>query len=92
MAFLNNLGKKLSDVAGDAADKAKDVAELAKVKAEIASEHKKIQQAYGELGKLYYEQAKEIEEGPVVEICSVIKASLATIDTLEAKVATKKEE
>lgn len=35
MAFFDNLGKKISVVAGTAADKAKDLGEIAKLKAEI---------------------------------------------------------
>jgi hypothetical protein len=92
MAFLNDLGKKLGEVAGDAADKAKDVAEFAKVKAEIAVQQKKLQQGYIELGKLYFEQVKDAEDGPGFESCSGIKASLSTIAELEAKIANGKNE
>ena len=40
MAFLNDLSKKLSEAAGDAAEKAKDAAGIAKLKAEIMVEQK----------------------------------------------------
>lgn len=92
MAFFNDLGKKLTGVAGDAAEKAKDVAEFAKVKTEIASENKKVQQGYTELGKLYYEQVKDVEDGPAVVLCNSIKEAQDTIALMEAKIAVKKEE
>lgn len=92
MAFINNLGKKLTGVAGDAAEKAKDVAEYAKVKTEIASENKKMQQGYMELGKLYFEQGKDVDEGSAVEIFNSIKEAQDNIASMEAKLAAKKEE
>lgn len=72
--------------------KAKDVAEFAKVKTEIASENKKVQQGYTELGKPYYEQVKDVEDGPAVELCNSIKEAQDTIALMEAKIAGKKEE
>lgn len=82
----------MTGIAGDAAEKAKDVAEFAKVKAEIASEQKKVQQGYTELGKLYYEQVKDVDDGPTVELCIGIKESLNLIASMEAKLAAKKDE
>ncbi|MFA5637169.1 MAG: hypothetical protein WC977_14835 [Anaerovoracaceae bacterium] len=86
MAFLKNLGNKIGEVAGDAADKAKDLAETTKLKNEISGEQKKIQQALMDLGKLYYEDIKDAEEGPGVELCGVIKVAEAAIAELESKI------
>lgn len=86
MAFLRNLGNKIGEVAGDAADKAKDLAETTKLKNEISGEQKKIQQALMDLGKLYYEDIKDAEEGPGVELCGVIKVAEAAIAELESKI------
>lgn len=86
MAFLKDLGSKISTVAGDAADKAKELAEITKLKTDISSEQKKIQQAFINLGKLYYEDIKNIEAGPGVEFCNEIKTAEATIADLEAKI------
>lgn len=86
MAFLKNLGNKIGEVAGDAAEKAKDLAEITKLKSEISGEQKKIQQAFIDLGKIYYEDVKDAEDGPGVEFCLAIKAAQAAIAELEAKI------
>lgn len=90
MAFFNDLGKKITTVAGDAAVKAKDVAEIAKLKTEIAAEQKKIQQGYVELGKIHYEEIKDTATGQEKEICTGIKASLDAIADIEAKIENVK--
>ncbi|NYB73258.1 hypothetical protein HZF24_03800 [Sedimentibacter hydroxybenzoicus DSM 7310] len=46
MAFLNNLGKKISDAAGTATEKAKDFAETTKLNSAISSEEKQINQYF----------------------------------------------
>ena len=51
MAFFDNLGKKISVVAGTAADKAKDLGEIAKLKAEILGVQSDINAALLELGR-----------------------------------------
>ncbi len=86
MAFFKDLGNKLGEVAGDATEKAKDFAETTKLKNEISAEQKKIQQALVDLGKLYYDDIKDAEEGPGVGLCNVIKTAEAAIAQLEAKI------
>ena len=54
MAFFDNLGKKISVVAGTAADKAKDLGEIAKLKAEILGIQSDINAALLELGRKTY--------------------------------------
>ena len=66
MAFFDNLGKKISVVAGTAADKAKDLGEIAKLKAEILGIQSDINAALLELGRKTYEQSKSEAEGPYV--------------------------
>lgn len=86
MAFLNDLSKKLTEVAGDAAEKAKDVAGIARLKTEIMGEQKKLQQSYAELGKLYYESVKDKDDGPEAVICAEIKDTILLIEDLESKI------
>ncbi|MFA5636114.1 MAG: hypothetical protein WC977_09420, partial [Anaerovoracaceae bacterium] len=57
-----------------------------KLKNEISGEQKKIQQALMDLGKLYYEDIKDAEEGPGVELCGAIKVAEAAIAELESKI------
>lgn len=91
MAFLNDLSKKLSEAAGDAAEKAKDAAGIAKLKAEIMVEQKKLQHGYAELGKLYYEMIRDqAAEESETAACASIKEALDAIAGLEAKIETIK--
>ncbi|MDD2215623.1 MAG: hypothetical protein PHR60_03650 [Eubacteriales bacterium] len=92
MEFFNNLGKKLSEVAGDTADKAKELAEIAKLKSEIASLQRRLQTSYAEMGKDYYVQEKNKEDSPVAGLCSQISQSLAAIAELEGKIEDIKNE
>ena len=86
MPILNDIGRKLGEVAEDAADKAKDMAEIAKLKAEIAIERKKIKEGYIELGKIYFDQIKNTNQIPEMEICGKIKDSMSKIADLESKI------
>ena len=72
MAFFDNLGKKISVVAGTAADKAKDLGEIAKLKAEILGIQSDINAALLELGRKTYEQSKSEAEGPYAADCARI--------------------
>ncbi|MDX9917791.1 MAG: hypothetical protein RBT15_07215 [Gudongella sp.] len=86
MAFLKNLGEKISGAAVDAADKAKEFADVTRLKNEIAGEEKKIQQSFVELGKLYFETIKDNTEGPGIEHCQAIRAAEAAIAELKEKI------
>ena len=72
MAFFDNLGKKISVVAGTAADKAKDLGEIAKLKAEILGIQSDINAALLELGRKTYEQSKSEAKGPYAADCAKI--------------------
>ncbi len=86
MAFFNDLGKKLGEVAGETADKAKDLAETAKLKTEISSLQRKLQSTYAELGQVYYNQEKEVENSPVLDLCKKVSETEAAITALEIKI------
>lgn len=91
MAFLNDLGKKIGNVAGSAADKAKELAEITKLNSTISSEEKQIQQYYQEIGQLIFEQDKENPESPVAELCKKILVSQNTVEDLKLKVTDIKQ-
>ncbi|WP_313339666.1 hypothetical protein [Sedimentibacter sp.] len=86
MAFLNNLGKKLSDAAGTATEKAKDFAETTKLNSAISSEEKQINQYYIEIGKLIFEQERNNPDSPVADLIGKIIDSLQNIDDLKRKI------
>ena len=90
MAFFDNLGKKISVVAGTAADKAKDLGEIAKLKAEILGVQSDINAALLELGRKTYEQSKSEAEGPYVADCTKITGLYDQIESLRARIALVK--
>ena len=90
MAFFDNLGKKISVVAGTAADKAKDLGEIAKLKAEILGVQSDINAALLELGRKTYEQSKSEAEGPYVADCTKITGFYDQIESLRARIALVK--
>ena len=90
MAFFDNLGKKISVVAGTAADKAKDLGEIAKLKAEILGIQSDINAALLELGRKTYEQSKSEAEGPYVSDCAKITGLYDQIESLRARIALVK--
>ena len=87
MAFFDNLGKKISVVAGTAADKAKDLGEIAKLKAEILGVQSDINAALLELGRKTYEQSKSEAEGPYAADCAKITGLYDQIESLRARIA-----
>ena len=90
MAFFDNLGKKISVVAGTAADKAKDLGEIAKLKAEILGVQSDINAALLELGRKTYEQSKSEAEGPYAADCAKITGLYDQIESLRARIALVK--
>lgn len=92
MAFLDNLGKKISIVAGNAADKAKDLGEIAKLKAEIMRTQNAINSDLLELGRLVYENAKTDIDSPYADQCAKITGYYAEVENLRARIALVKEE
>lgn len=87
MAFLNNLGKKIGDVAGSATEKAKDFAETTKLNSAISAEEKKINQYFLDIGKFVFEQEKENPDSPLVEVFNKITSSMEVIEELKGKIA-----
>ena len=90
MAFFDNLGKKISVVAGTAADKAKDLGEIAKLKAEILGIQSDINAALLELGRKTYEQSKSEAKGPYAADCAKITGLYDQIESLRARIALVK--
>ena len=59
MAFLDALGKKLSETSQEVVQKTKDTAEVLKLNSMIADEERLLKEYYIELGKTYYEANKD---------------------------------
>ena len=62
MAFLEELGKTLSDTGKEVATKAKALTETIQLKTQISAEKTKLDEAYAVIGKQFYEANEEPEE------------------------------
>lgn len=92
MAFFDELGKKISSVAGTAADKAKDLGEIAKLKAEIMKKQASINSETLELGRAVYEAAKKDASSTYAAQCASISGYHAEIENLRARIALVKDD
>lgn len=90
MAFLDNLSKKIGDVAEAATDKAKELAELTKLNSGISSEQRQIDALYMEIGKIMFVKEKTNPDSDVAEQCGKIIESEKTIAELTAKISSIK--
>ena len=78
------------DVYAQGANRAKAFGQLTKLTLELNGEHEELQRIYTEIGRLYYEQAKDAPEGffvPLFEqanrVSDSIRAKRAKIDELK---------
>lgn len=92
MAFLENLGKKVSVAAQAAAKKSGELVEITKLNVNINSEEDKIQKLYSQIGKAIYEKynASGITDDEVAELCKTIAAHKENIQSLREKIAELK--
>lgn len=86
MAFLDDLGKKLSTAAGAVADKTKELTEVAKLNNEISKSEKKVRNLYEEIGKTLFEQEKYNTDSPVYQHCVHILAEQQKVLELTKKI------
>lgn len=87
MAFLDDLGKTLTDMGKDAAQKTKDVVDILQMKTQIATEKSKLRDLYAVIGKSYYDVHKEAAAAEHAETCSQIDSALSKIAELEEKIS-----
>lgn len=59
MAFLDEIGNKISKVGQDAATKAKKLVDVSKLNGLIADEEKRINACFLQIGKIYFETHAE---------------------------------
>lgn len=82
MAFLEELGKTLTDTGKEVATKAKALTETIQLKTQISTEKTKLEEAYAVIGRLYYESNREPEE-EFSKAYEAVKASRERIAALE---------
>ena len=78
------------DIYAQGTERAKALGQIAKLSIELKNEHDELQRIYTEIGRLYYEQAKDAPEGffvPLFEqanrVSDSIRAKRARIDELK---------
>lgn len=86
MAFLDELGKTITDKGREAAQKAMEVAEILQIKAQVSNEKSKLNQLYAAVGKIYIERYQENAEDAFKDLYTEIHNVLANIRALEEKI------
>lgn len=86
MAFLEELGKTLTDKGKVAAKKAKDITGALQLRAQISTEKDKVNDAYIKLGKAYYDKHPVSEEEGFADEFEIIRAGLIKIAELEDQI------
>ena len=74
------------DVYAQGAERAKALGQIAKLTLELNSEHAELQRIYTEIGRLYYEQAKDAPEGFFVPLFEQAKRAAEKIQEKRAKI------
>lgn len=80
MAFLEELGKTLTDTGKEVATKA--LTETIQLKTQISTEKTKLEEAYAAIGRIYYESNREPEEA-YAKVYDAVKACRERIAALE---------
>lgn len=87
MAFLDGIGKKISQTSQDVMKKTRNFADSTKFSGMIVDEEKNISALYSQLGKAYYELHKEDPEAALSELVGEVNAAFARIDQYQEQIA-----
>ncbi len=86
MAFLDDLGKKITDVSQATLQKTKDMTETMRYTSMISDEEKNIRSYYTKLGEMFFTEVKDNPEGEYVSVVDQIKSAMAHIDECRSKI------
>jgi polyhydroxyalkanoate synthesis regulator phasin len=88
MAFFDNIGKKVGDVAQSAAKKSGELIEINKLNSNIGNEEDSIKSLYNEIGKLVYQRYLQdmLDNEEYRSSCENIKGHQENISALKAKI------
>lgn len=86
MAFLDELGKVISDKSKEAAEKVKDLTGVIQLKTKLSAEKEKVNRAYVNLGKAYYDRHDAAAEDDYAEDFELIRAGLMKMAELEDQI------
>lgn len=86
MDFFERVGETITAKGKDVTNKAKEMAEIAGLRNQILTCEEVIRKNYLEIGRLYYEQAKDAETKEYEEQCTAIANAKNGIQALEEKI------
>lgn len=87
MAFLDGIGKKLSQTGQDVMKKTRNFADSTKLTGMIADEERTINSLYPQIGKAYYELHKNDPEYALSELVAAVNDAFARIEQLNEQIA-----
>lgn len=87
MAFLDELGKVISDKSKEAAGKVKDLTGVIQLKTKLSAEREKVNKAYINLGKAYYDRHDAAAEQEYASDFELIRAGLMKMAELEDEIS-----
>ena len=90
MAFLENIGKKVSQTGQGAIKRTKAMAETAKINTQITAEQKVVWDNYTALGQRYYELFGGAPDDDLAEYIDAIKVALMKIDQYGSQISKLK--
>lgn len=86
MDFFEKVGDTIATKGKEVADKAKDMAEIAGLKSQIATCEEVIKKNYLEIGRLFMEQYKDVEDTPFEKQRTAILNAQAGVEDLQRKI------
>lgn len=87
MAFLDGIGKKLSQTGQDVMKKTRNFADSTKLTGMIADEERNINALYPQIGKAYYDLHKNDPEYALSELVAAVNDAFARIEQLKDQIA-----
>ena len=86
MDFIEQVGNVISEKGREAVDKTRILAEIMSLKSQIATCQEVIKKNYLEIGKLYYEEYRDVEDAPFEKQREAITNARKGEEELQAKI------
>lgn len=90
MDFFNKLGDTIVNATQEAVEKGKDMTDIAKLQYEIRSKEEFCKKKFEEVGRKYFEEAKDVIPENYVDLFEEIEAANRRIAELKDQIADKK--
>ena len=86
MAFLDDLGAKLSKTGQKTMQKANELADITKLNMRTGELNKAVQELYAKVGEQYYALHRSQPEEALAPLCGEIDAAMAEMDQIKADI------